>query len=101
MIRRPPRSTLFPYTTLFRSGNRGRAICSPVQSSRIRSRLYASRLDTRFGNHGTDDPLVEPLTYERKVKKGNGRMPRQSSTLCPGLWALLLDDLRRITGSPE
>src|ERR1035441_10758379 len=23
MIRRPPRSTLFPYTTLFRSGNRG------------------------------------------------------------------------------
>src|SRR5690349_25039024 len=24
MIRRPPRSTLFPYTTLFRSGRRGR-----------------------------------------------------------------------------
>src|SRR5258708_25033041 len=24
MIRRPPRSTLFPYTTLFRSGNAGR-----------------------------------------------------------------------------
>src|SRR2546430_8519280 len=23
MIRRPPRSTLFPYTTLFRSGSRG------------------------------------------------------------------------------
>src|SRR5258708_23207893 len=23
MIRRPPRSTLFPYTTLFRSGNEG------------------------------------------------------------------------------
>src|SRR3712207_7826645 len=28
MIRRPPRSTLFPYTTLFRS--RGQAIPSPV-----------------------------------------------------------------------
>src|SRR2546430_7012193 len=26
MIRRPPRSTLFPYTTLFRSGLRGRAL---------------------------------------------------------------------------
>src|SRR5206468_5418912 len=25
MIRRPPRSTLFPYTTLFRSGDRPRA----------------------------------------------------------------------------
>src|SRR2546425_7144562 len=32
MIRRPPRSTLFPYTTLFRS------------SSRIRSRSLCSRL---------------------------------------------------------
>src|ERR1039457_7314396 len=26
MIRRPPRSTLFPYTTLFRSGNDGLSI---------------------------------------------------------------------------
>src|SRR5258707_10759065 len=26
MIRRPPRSTLFPYTTLFRSGGRGEEI---------------------------------------------------------------------------
>src|SRR3712207_7493597 len=26
MIRRPPRSTLFPYTTLFRSGGRDRAL---------------------------------------------------------------------------
>src|SRR3712207_8052793 len=30
MIRRPPRSTLFPYTTLFRS---------PIQSSRVASRV--------------------------------------------------------------
>src|SRR5262245_64752318 len=33
MIRRPPRSTLFPYTTLFRSSTRGR-IRSPGGSSR-------------------------------------------------------------------
>src|SRR3989442_10602154 len=26
MIRRPPRSTLFPYTTLFRSGRRGGSV---------------------------------------------------------------------------
>src|SRR3712207_7754543 len=26
MIRRPPRSTLFPYTTLFRSGGSGRGV---------------------------------------------------------------------------
>src|SRR5215475_14939039 len=29
MIRRPPRSTLFPYTTLFRPGPRGRR-CQPA-----------------------------------------------------------------------
>ena len=82
-------------------GNRGRTICSPVQSSRIRSRFYASHLDTRFGNHGTVDPLVEPLTDERKVKKWNSRTPQLSCPLSPGLWALLLDDLGRITGNPE
>src|SRR5437016_8807271 len=29
MIRRPPRSTLFPYTTLFRSAGRGCVLCRP------------------------------------------------------------------------
>src|SRR3712207_8877446 len=34
MIRRPPRSTLFPYTTLFRSADR---TCSPLVSLRCPS----------------------------------------------------------------
>src|SRR3712207_7859294 len=33
MIRRPPRSTLFPYTTLFRSGVRGKP--SEIQKPRL------------------------------------------------------------------
>src|SRR6266542_1736634 len=33
MIRRPPRSTLFPYTTLFRSGGRPRARAGDVHQS--------------------------------------------------------------------
>jgi hypothetical protein len=45
-------------------GYRGRALCSPVQSGRVRSRFYASPLYTRFGNYGARDPLVEPLIYE-------------------------------------
>src|SRR3712207_8928904 len=32
MIRRPPRSTLFPYTTLFRSVPRAGLLCSSVSS---------------------------------------------------------------------
>src|SRR3712207_4649651 len=34
MIRRPPRSTLFPYTTLFRSSD------DPLESLRLRARAY-------------------------------------------------------------
>src|SRR2546430_15601700 len=36
MIRRPPRSTLFPYTTLFRSsGSMGRSSAAPVKARRV------------------------------------------------------------------
>src|SRR3989442_10119227 len=34
MIRRPPRSTLFPYTTLFRSVNRGEQFFEPRRAHR-------------------------------------------------------------------
>src|SRR3712207_9020029 len=63
MIRRPPRSTLFPYTTLFRSGGRadearegadrarGRARATvPLLHRRLRAGLSGVRLE-----HGADD----------------------------------------------
>src|SRR3712207_6867515 len=37
MIRRPPRSTLFPYTTLFRSGRRDEAAAALQQTGPIAS----------------------------------------------------------------
>src|SRR2546421_7397516 len=52
MIRRPPRSTLFPYTTLFRSG---RAL--PVRQHVTASHLSGSRSPTV-----SVDPEM-PLTY--------------------------------------
>src|SRR3712207_7389204 len=46
MIRRPPRSTLFPYTTLFRSGALG---SRPVRDRRLRARsLAGDALPARF-----------------------------------------------------
>src|SRR5256885_12008544 len=36
MIRRPPRSTLFPYTTLFRSSWTQRVLSTPVREQRRR-----------------------------------------------------------------
>src|SRR5271168_5573718 len=64
MIRRPPRSTLFPYTTLFRSG-----LC-PMRKNRARRRLSASNELTRSEEHTSElqSPydLVCRLLLEKK-----------------------------------
>src|SRR2546430_11041131 len=51
MIRRPPRSTLFPYTTLFRSavharGNARSCRCRPRRSSRLARDRKSTRLNS-------------------------------------------------------
>src|SRR3712207_7549739 len=51
MIRRPPRSTLFPYTTLFRSAGRWRRDDGSRRARRRRV-LLAARLATRTGLRG-------------------------------------------------
>src|SRR3712207_8802640 len=40
MIRRPPRSTLFPYTTLFRSSTTTALICGPMNC--VMSKAFSS-----------------------------------------------------------
>src|SRR5256885_6738860 len=45
MIRRPPRSTLFPYTTLFRSGNPASRV--PLRSAGGGYHRRRSRIDLR------------------------------------------------------
>src|SRR2546429_1629516 len=52
MIRRPPRSTLFPYTTLFRSQRQSRPSRPPLTSSRngqLRSHLRGPAHEARRG----------------------------------------------------
>src|SRR2546423_6220042 len=61
MIRRPPRSTLFPYTTLFRSqpvrrGRSPRGACAPHRRSRSRaSRRRLRRVDRDAARRGEGD----------------------------------------------
>src|SRR3712207_7415598 len=43
MIRRPPRSTLFPYTTLFRSGDRD--VVDGIERRARRGRVVVDHLD--------------------------------------------------------
>src|SRR3712207_9377898 len=54
MIRRPPRSTLFPYTTLFRSGGSGEGRWGTGDSH--------ERPDTGFGAHRVPDRGFRPGT---------------------------------------
>src|SRR2546430_13216054 len=55
MIRRPPRSTLFPYTTLFRSGQGGYAAFQPSSATSM----------------GYDDlKVIEAYNFLRSVAEG-------------------------------
>src|SRR5438132_6547027 len=78
MIRRPPRSTLFPYTTLFRSqsGNTAAAWCKPNCSSSGSSAaasglavISAPRSEEHTSELQSHSDLVCRLLLEKKKKK--------------------------------
>src|ERR1044071_5647532 len=66
MIRRPPRSTLFPYTTLFRS----RCSCRLLKT--VRERRRAARAQAR----GLPAPWDRKRTRLNSRYGGGSRMPR-------------------------
>src|SRR5258708_8987082 len=71
MIRRPPRSTLFPYTTLFRSLERlGPAVRRALDLKRAREEQERSEEGARSEEHTSElqspDHLVCRLLLEKK-----------------------------------
>src|SRR2546422_2199377 len=93
MIRRPPRSTLFPYTTLFRSdGNstgvrgdrRGRVggLLSPHHRVRPHSRDRADRKSTRLNSsHGYISYAVFCLKKKKKENTTNVEQNRKNKVV--------------------
>src|SRR3712207_7787722 len=80
MIRRPPRSTLFPYTTLFRSSRRSHL--TRATDPRIVSARLGGRRHRRLGG----DPaqvLVEPRRHRHREQLGHlvGVQDRKSTRL--------------------
>src|SRR2546430_11617518 len=68
MIRRPPRSTLFPYTTLFRSPlHQVRHRAHPTTSST--AALWRSRSEEHTSELQSQSNLVCRLLLEKKKKK--------------------------------
>src|SRR5256885_11462153 len=73
MIRRPPRSTLFPYTTLFRSSVRSAhreqdALAFSHLRQRCRRRGHASRSEEHTSELQSPCNLVCRLLLEKKKK---------------------------------
>src|SRR5690348_17625989 len=70
MIRRPPRSTLFPYTTLFRSarGSRGGANRTRSRASAV-ARARGGRSEEHTSELQSPVHLVCRLLLEKKKKK--------------------------------
>src|SRR3712207_7511756 len=88
MIRRPPRSTLFPYTTLFRSPSQPSRLHGwrslPLLSAQDLSGVQSARRDSSSANRGrwerseehtselqSRQYLVCRLLLEKKKKKNN------------------------------
>src|SRR6476620_12189971 len=79
MIRRPPRSTLFPYTTLFRSSRRpaGRWAARPRPGARPREDRKSTRLNSSHANSSyavfclKKKKEMKTETYIKKKEEGN------------------------------
>src|SRR4051794_41542545 len=85
MIRRPPRSTLFPYTTLFRS-SRSQPECA-VQPRADRPRRLHSGCSERSEEHTSElqSPvhLVCRLLLEKKKRQPLAQLPDQRLAATP------------------
>src|SRR5260221_4102616 len=71
MIRRPPRSTLFPYTTLFRSLDRAAGHAG----------LWHHRMGGRLAQGGAGDPGGVPVPAQWPGHADSGRSEEHTSEL--------------------
>src|SRR5882724_12324963 len=76
MIRRPPRSTLFPYTTLFRS-DRPRAPPEPRRAPFCRRRARSDRKSTRLNSSHLGISYAVFCLKKKKKKKHNSKLNKK------------------------
>src|SRR2546421_3457509 len=94
MIRRPPRSTLFPYTTLFRSLRRAHVrtreeqICGHTERRHTFRHLFGDRKSTRLNSsHDQISYAVFCLKKKKKKKSTNSmaRLKRMHATIAQAI----------------
>src|SRR5438034_4015192 len=86
MIRRPPRSTLFPYTTLFRSPRERVVRATPARTLAV-PRICQSPIGSRSEEHTSElqshSDLVCRLLLEKKKKQKKIEMNTSMTVSCP------------------
>src|SRR3712207_8822825 len=80
MIRRPPRSTLFPYTTLFRSADLRRRAQVVQERHRVRRRLDLRVLERFRGEAQLAERSVARHLHARELLVGDRKSTRLNSS---------------------
>src|SRR3712207_7715582 len=93
MIRRPPRSTLFPYTTLFRSDDLiKRPIVRIDQRQRTHDAVFADIDDDRFGEvsgeHLAAETFSEREAFERHLDRKSTRLNSSHANISYAVFCL-------------
>src|SRR2546427_8406818 len=94
MIRRPPRSTLFPYTTLFRSREKG-IVADDGRTTTVKTRIIARHQQVVRVDREKCEPLADE-TQERLIRRRSeehtSELQSQSNLVC----RLLLEKKKKI-----
>src|SRR2546430_11547527 len=106
MIRRPPRSTLFPYTTLFRSSD---PVLHPVQCGRLSTQAVdlcpAGNAGPDFvANHvALDEPAIHLAVSHREMRseEHTSELQSQSNLVCRLLLEKKKKDEINYEGQPK
>src|SRR5438132_9570288 len=80
MIRRPPRSTLFPYTTLFRSLMHGRGHFEELTISGLPNLQERARIDRKSTRLNSSHTVISYAVFCLKKKKKIRRWQRKKTT---------------------
>src|SRR2546425_6052223 len=96
MIRRPPRSTLFPYTTLFRSASQSAAVATAnaapaPAAATVEAATPAAVVEVKMTGDGTSKAAFEPAALTVKTGSRSEEHTSELQSLAYFVCRLLLE----------